>query len=67
MAVQHGDECAERAGTEPGLKALHRLRRQRDFRHEDDRAFSLLEGVGEGLQINLSFSAAGDAVEEEGA
>ena len=63
MAVQHRDQRLQRAGTEPRLEALDRLRRERDLRHEDDRALALFQRVGDGLQIDLRLAAAGDAVE----
>ena len=66
MAVQHRHQRLQRAGAEPRLEALDGLRRERNFRHEHDRAFALLQGVGDGLQIDLRLAAAGDAVEEEG-
>ena len=66
MAVQHRHECLQRARAEPRLEALDSLRRQRDLGHEDNRAFALFQGVGDGLQIDLGLAAAGDAVEEEG-
>ena len=66
MAVQHRHQRLQRAGAEPRLEALDGLRRERDFRHEDNRALALLQGVGDGLQIDLGLAAAGDAVEEEG-
>ena len=66
MAVQHRHQRLQRAGAEPRLEALDGLRRERDFRHEHDRALALFQRVGDGLQINLGLAAAGDAVEEEG-
>ena len=66
MAVQHRDEGLQGPGTEPRFKPLHRLRRERNLRHQHDGAFALLERVGDSLQIDLSFAAAGDAVEKEG-
>ena len=65
MAVQHGHQRLQRAGTEAGLEPLDRLRRQRDFRHQHNRALALLQGVGDGLQINFRLAAAGHAVQEE--
>ena len=66
MAVQHRHQGLQRAGAEPRLEALDGLRRERDFRHEDNGALALLQGVGDGLQIDLRLAAAGDAVEQEG-
>src|SRR5208282_1210400 len=66
MAVQHRDQRLQRPGAEPRLEALDRLRREGDFRDEDNRALALLQGMGDGLQIHFRLAAAGDAVEEEG-
>src|ERR1022692_1996823 len=65
MAVQHGHERLQFSGAESRLESLDRLRRERYFRHEDDRAFAFFERVGDGLQINLRLAAAGDAVEQK--
>ena len=66
MAVQHRNERLQRTGAESPLEPFDRLRRERDFRHQHDRAFSLLQAMGDGLQINFGLAAARDAVEEEG-
>ena len=66
MAVQHRHQRLQRAGAEPRLEPLDGLRRERDFRHEHNRALAVFQGVGDGLQINLGLAAAGDAVQEEG-
>jgi hypothetical protein len=57
--VQHRDPVAE-ASPEPP----HRLRRERDLGHEDDRPSPPLERRGAGLEIHLRLPAAGRAVEE---
>ena len=62
MAVQHGD--ADFLPDEARAEMLDRLRRERDFRHEDERAFSRARAPGDGLQIDLGLAAAGDAVEQ---
>src|SRR5688572_1011927 len=67
MAVQHGNKSLERAGSKPGFEPLDRLRRERNFGHEDDGAFALFERVGDRLEIYFGFAAASDAVEEENA
>ena len=67
MAVQNRNERLQRAGAEATLEPFDGLRRERDFRHEHDGAFSLLQAMGDGLQINFGLAAARDAVEEEGA
>ena len=60
-AVQHRDLVAEH-----GAKAIDRLRRERDLRHEDDRRLSLLEhDAPQQLDVDERFSAAGHAVEQE--
>ena len=66
MAVQHRHQRLQRTGAEPRLEPLDGLRRERNFRHQHNRALALLQGVGDGLQIDLRLAAAGDAVEEEG-
>jgi len=38
---------------------------ERDFRDEDDGALAFTEGVVDGLEVDLGFAAAGDAMEEE--
>ena len=65
VAVQDGDQGPQPALGEARFESLDRLRRERDFRDQDNRAFALLQGVGEGLQIDFGLAAAGDAVEEE--
>ncbi len=65
MAVQHGDQRAQGPGAEARLEALHRLRRERNLRHEHNRALALFQAAGDGLQIDLRLPAARDAVEEE--
>ena len=57
MRMQHRDERLQFAGAEPRLEPLHRLRRQRNFRHQHNRAFALLQRVREGLQINFRLAA----------
>src|ERR1043166_4912552 len=49
IAMQNRNERLQRAGGETGFEALDRLRRERDFRHENDSAFALLESVSDGL------------------
>jgi len=66
MAVQHRDQRRLRPRAEARLEAFHRLRRQRDFRHQHHRPFALFEGVGDGLQIHLGLAAARDAVQQKG-
>ena len=58
MRVQNRDECLELAGTEARLESFDGLRRERDFRHEDDGALALFERVGKGLQVNFGFAGA---------
>ena len=65
VAVQHGDKRLEFAGTEPRLEPLDGLRRERNFRHKHNGALALFERVGEGLQINLGFAAAGHSMKQE--
>ena len=58
--VEDGDPVAE-----PGAEAADGLRRQRDLRHEHDRAEPALERRGARLQVDLGLAAPGGAVEEE--
>ena len=50
---------------EPRAEATDRLRRERDLRHEHDRAEAALERGRARLQVDLGLAAAGRAVEEE--
>ena len=45
-------------------KAAHGLRGQRDFRHENKRAFARREGMGNSANIDQCFAAAGHAAQE---
>ena len=63
MAVKNGDHI--RVVGEAALEALDGLRSERDFRHENDRAFAAREGGADRLQINFRLAAAGDAVQED--
>ena len=58
--VQHGDAVAEAR-----LEAAERLRRQRDLRHEHDRAAAARERGRAGLEVDLRLAAAGRAGEEQ--
>ena len=51
-AVQHRDLPGEALG-----EAAHRLRRQRDLRHEDDAALAQRHGVLERPQVDLRLAA----------
>jgi len=66
VAMEDGDEGAEGAAAEPGFKTFDGLGGEGDFGDEDDGAAAELEAVGDGLEIDLGFPAAGDAVEHEG-
>ena len=50
---------------EPRAEAAHRLRRERDLRHEDDRSEPALEDRRARLEIHLGLAAARCAVQEE--
>ena len=52
------------SGEAPG-HAPHRLRGERDLRHEEDRAAPLIERMGDRAQIDLGLAAAGDAVQQK--
>ena len=51
--------------SETRAKTSDRLRRQRDLRHEDDRAAAALQCCGTRLQVDLGLSAAGRPVKED--
>ena len=59
--VAHGDLSGE-----AGLEAGDGLGRECDFGDQRDHGFAVGEGVGCGVEVDLGFAAAGDAVEEEG-
>ena len=65
VRMQNRDERLEFAGAESRLEPLDGLRRERNFRHEHDRALALFERMREGLEINLGLAGAGDAVEKK--
>ena len=65
MRVQDRHERLQFPGTEPRLETLDRLRRQRNFRHQHDGAFPLLQRVRDGLQINFGLAGAGNAVKQK--
>ena len=58
--VEDGDAVAEARA-----EAAERLRRQRDLRHEHDRAAPALERRRAGLEVDLGLAAAGRAGEQE--
>ena len=60
--MEERDLLAEARG-----KAADRLRREGDFRHQDDGVATLLQRLGDGLHVDLGLTAAGDAEEEHGA
>jgi hypothetical protein len=64
LTVEHGDLHA--SGFESFPEPGNGLRRERNFRNEDESVSALGETGGEGLQVDLSFSAAGDALQEDG-
>src|SRR5207247_9151844 len=59
MAVQHRDLAATT------LEALDRLRRQADFRHQDEGLLALLERFLDGTQVQFRLAAAGHAEQQE--
>ena len=65
VAVQDRHQSLAGAAGEARLETLHRLRRQRNLRHQHNGPSPLKQGVGDGLQIDLRLAAAGHAVEEE--
>ena len=63
MAVQHGH--ARLLPGKAGAKALHRLRRQRDLRHQHQRGAARRHHLRDRLQIDLRLAAAGHAVQQD--
>src|ERR1043165_3341739 len=59
MAVQNRDVAATAA------ERSDRLRRQTDFRHENECYLSLADNFFDGAEIKLRLAAAGDAVQEK--
>ena len=53
-----------RADAKAGRKSVKKLRRQRNFRHQDQRLPAVADRIGNRLEIDLSLARAGDAVEE---
>ena len=59
--MKHGDSIAER-----GAKPINGLRRQRDFRNEDDGGLTtLIHDAPQQLDVDESLSAAGDPVQQK--
>ncbi len=57
--MEDGDGVAE-----AGPEAVAELRGEGDLRDEDDRPAAVVEGRGDGLEVDLGLAAAGDPVEE---
>ena len=53
-----------RADAEAGGESVEELRRQRDFRHQDQALPAAADRIGHRLEIDLGLARAGDAVEE---
>ena len=66
MAVQHRHEGLQGPGAETRFETLDGLGRERNFRHEHNRALPPLQRVRDGLQVNLRLPAARDAVQKKG-
>ena len=58
--MEDGDAVAE-----PRPQAADALRRERDLRHQHDRALSPLDRRGACLEVDLGLAAAGRSVEED--
>src|SRR5205823_9851866 len=63
MAMYYADRIL-RFG-KAALETLHCLRRERNFRDEDDRAASVFERCPNRLQINFRLAAASDSVQQD--
>ena len=61
LAVRHCDIIPE-----PGLKALHQLRRQRNLRHEHQHLTSCVHRMRRRTQVNLCLTAARNALQQKG-
>ena len=66
LALAAGDAGmpGRRLGAEAGLEAVEELRRQGDFRHQDQRLPALPHGFGDRLEINLRLARSGDAFQQ---
>ena len=64
VGVENGDLVLQ-AG-EAGFEVLDSLRGERDLGDENEDGAAVIEGVLGGLEVDFSFSGAGDAVEEDG-
>ena len=62
FGVDHRDAVREAPG-----KARHRLRRQRDLRHQHDRLATPCQRFGDGAQVDLGLPTAGDAMQQKSA
>ncbi len=51
-------------GAEAGGEAIEELRRERDFRQQDERLAAGLQAGGDGFEVGFGFARAGDAVEQ---
>ena len=63
FAVQAGQLCLRKASGD----AAFELRREVDFRHQQQRLLAGGEGAFDEAQVDLGFAAAGDAVQQPGA
>ena len=61
LAVRHSDVI-----TEPSLKALHQLRRQRNLRHKHQHLTTCVHRMRRRTQINLCLAAARNALQQKG-
>ncbi len=59
-------ECHSAGGwpKSPG-ESFEKLRRQGDFRHQDQGLAAVLQGLGQGLEIDFGLARAGDALEQD--
>ncbi len=62
MTVQHGDRVLHIG--KPALEPFDRLRREGNFRDENDGSAPAIQRGADRLQINFRFTGAGDAVEQ---
>jgi hypothetical protein len=65
MAVEHRHQGLVFAGRKAGFEALDGLRGEGNFRHQHNRAATAVHRFGNGLQVDLGLTAAGDTMQKK--
>ena len=63
MTVKHRDLSS--VVGKATFKALNRLRRETDFRHQNQRGFPCIQHAGDGLKIDLRLTTASDTMKKD--